>query len=88
MRERERERELEGGRGAPSFGGGVQGGRVVGASDPIGGIPAERPTQPGEVVATIFRGLGLDPTGHLPGPAGRPFPLVDIGNGPIEELFA
>ena len=69
-------------------GGGVQGGRVVGASDPIGGIPAERPTQPGEVVATIFRGLGLDPTGHLPGPAGRPFPLVDIGNGPIEELFA
>jgi len=68
-------------------GGGVQGGRVVGASDPIGGIPAERPTQPGEVVATIFRGLGLDPTGHLPGPAGRPFPLVDIGNGPIEELF-
>ena len=68
-------------------GGGVQGGRVVGASDPIGGIPAERPTQPGEVVATIFRGLGLDPTGHLPGPAGRPFPLVDIGNGPIQELF-
>ncbi|MBN01311.1 MAG: hypothetical protein CMJ77_19530 [Planctomycetaceae bacterium] len=69
-------------------GGGVQGGRVVGASDPIGGIPAERPTQPGEVVATIFRGLGLDPTGHLPGPAGRPFPLVDFGYGPIEELFA
>ncbi|MCP4189440.1 MAG: DUF1501 domain-containing protein [Planctomycetaceae bacterium] len=69
-------------------GGGVQGGRVVGASDPIGGVPADRPTQPAEVVATIFRGLGLKTDGHLPGPAGRPFPLVDIGNGPIQELFS
>ena len=69
-------------------GGGVQGGRVVGASDPIGGVPADRPTQPAEVVATIFRGLGLNTDGHLPGPSGRPFPLVDIGNEPIKELFS
>jgi hypothetical protein len=69
-------------------GAGVQGGRVVGRSDPIGGVPAERPTSPPEVVATIFKGLGLDSHAHLPGPAGRPFPLVDIGNGPVEELFA
>ncbi len=69
-------------------GAGVRGGRAVGRSDPIGGVPAERPTSPPEVVATIFKGLGLDSHAHLPGPAGRPFPLVDIGNGPIEELFA
>tara|TARA_R110002096_G_scaffold29509_5_gene88940 strand:- start:6261 stop:7472 length:1212 start_codon:yes stop_codon:yes gene_type:complete len=68
-------------------GGGVQGGQVVGASDPIGGFPAERPVDPAEVVATIFHSLGLDPEGHLPGPAGRPFPLVDFGNEPIRELF-
>lgn len=68
-------------------GGGVQGGQVVGASDPIGGFPAERPVEPAEVVATIFHSLGLDPEGHLPGPAGRPFPLVDFGNEPIRELF-
>ena len=24
----------------------------------------------------------------LPGPAGRPFPLVDFGTQPIKELFA
>ena len=68
-------------------GGGVQGGRVVGASDPIGGVPAERPTSPPEVLATIFHSLGLDLDDHLPGPAGRPFPVVDIGHGPVTELF-
>jgi len=68
-------------------GGGVQGGRVVGRSDPIGGYPAERPVAPNEVVATIFRSLGLDLEAHLPGPAGRPFPLVDSGTHPVEELF-
>lgn len=68
-------------------GGGVQGGRAVGKSDPIGGVPAERPTQPGDVVATVFRSLGLDLETHLPGPAGRPFPLVDFGRHEIHELF-
>jgi hypothetical protein len=68
-------------------GGGVQGGRVVGRSDPIGGVPAERPIEPSEIVATVYRSLGLDLTTKLPGPAGRPFPLVDYGVREIEELF-
>lgn len=68
-------------------GGGVQGGRVVGASDPIGAVPADRPTEPPEVIATIFHSLGLSLDQHLPGPAGRPFPLVDIGFREIRELF-
>jgi hypothetical protein len=68
-------------------GGGVQGGRVVGRSDPIGGVPAERPVEPAEVVATIYHSLGLDLETPLPGPAGRPFPLVDTGKHPIHELF-
>ena len=65
----------------------VKGGRVVGASDPIGGFPAERPVAPGDVVATIFDSLGLDPKALLDGPGGRPFPLVDFGADPISELF-
>ena len=68
-------------------GGGVQGGRAIGASDPIGGVPADRPTDPSEVVATIFHSLGFDIHSHLPGPAGRPFPLVDFGKNEIKELF-
>jgi uncharacterized protein (DUF1501 family) len=68
-------------------GGGVEGGRVVGRSDAIGGYPAERPIAPNEVVATIFQSLGLDLETTLPGPAGRPFALVDSGTRPITELF-
>jgi hypothetical protein len=68
-------------------GGGVQGGRVVGKSDTIGGFPAERPVVPGDIVATIFHALGLDHASLLPGPAGRPFPLSDFGTAPISELF-
>jgi len=68
-------------------GGGVQGGRVIGRSDAIGGFPAERPVGAGELVATVFHSLGFDIEQHLPGPAGRPFPLVDFGTKPITELF-
>ena len=68
-------------------GGGVKGGRVVGKSDEIGAYPVERPVSPAEVVATIYHSLGLDLTTELPGPNGRPFPLVNYGTQPIKELF-
>ena len=68
-------------------GGGIKGGRVVGASDPMGGVPAERPTQPNEVAATIFHAMGFDLEIELPGPGGRPFPIVDFGTHEIKELF-
>jgi hypothetical protein len=60
---------------------------VVGRSDPIAAVPAERPVEPAEVVATIFHSLGLNLEATLPGPAGRPFALVDFGKQPIRELF-
>src|SRR5687767_7231344 len=68
-------------------GGGVKGGRVVGKSDDIGAYPVERPVKPSEVVATVYKSLGLDLETHLPGPSSRPFPLVDFGTRPIMELF-
>lgn len=68
-------------------GGGVQGGRAIGASDPIGAVPADNPVGPAEVVATIFKSLGFDLETELPGPGGRPFPLVNYGTRPINELF-
>ncbi|MSR66256.1 MAG: DUF1501 domain-containing protein, partial [Pedosphaera sp.] len=66
---------------------GIKGGRVIGKSDDIGAYPVERPVKPNEVVATIYRSLGLDLDSHLPGPQQRPFPLVDFGTQPIKELF-
>jgi uncharacterized protein (DUF1501 family) len=41
-------------------GGGVRGGRVIGASDQQGGFPAERPVHPRELHATVVEALGLD----------------------------
>jgi hypothetical protein len=68
-------------------GGGVKGGRVVGASDSIGAVPHDRPVEPPEVVATILKSQGFSLTEHLPGPGGRPFPIVDSGFREIHELF-
>ena len=69
-------------------GGGIQGGRAIGKSDPVGAYPAERAVEPAEVVATIYKSLGFDLDTTLPGPAGRPFPLVDFGKHEVRELFA
>jgi hypothetical protein len=68
-------------------GGPLKGGRIVGESDELGYIPKTRPVTPGEVAATIFKGLGLDPHKELPGPQGRPIPLADFNLKQIEELF-
>jgi len=68
-------------------GGPLQGGRVVGESDELGYTPKSRPVTPGEVAATVFRGLGLDPHKDLPGPQGRPLPLAEYSLQPIKELF-
>ena len=69
-------------------GGGIAGGRAIGKSDPSGGYPAERAVEPAEVVATIYKSLGFNLDTTLPGPNGRPFPLVDFGKHEIKELFA
>ncbi|MCA9176250.1 MAG: DUF1501 domain-containing protein [Planctomycetales bacterium] len=43
-------------------GGGVQGGRVIGASDNMGAFPANDPQKPENLAATIYRALGLPKT--------------------------
>lgn len=68
-------------------GGPIRGGRIVGESDELGYRPKSRPVTTGEVAATLYRALGLDPHRELPGPQNRPIPLVDFGVEPIRELF-
>lgn len=68
-------------------GGPIRGGRVVGESDELGYRPRSRPVTPGEVVATLYRALGIDPHHELPGPQNRPIPIADFGIQPIGELF-
>ena len=47
----------------------------------------DSPVAPNNAVATIFKSLGFDLEEELPGPSGRPFPLVDQGTEAIDELF-
>ena len=68
-------------------GGPIKGGQVVGESDELGYAPKTRPVTPGEVAATLYAGLGLDPHKELPGPQNRPLPLAEYSLKPISELF-
>jgi hypothetical protein len=67
-------------------GGGIKGGQVVGASDEIGAAPQDHPVNPAEVAATVYHLLGIDLELELPGPQGRPLPVVVRGTQPIMEL--
>ncbi len=66
-------------------GGGVQGGRVIGASDSFAGEPTDRPVSPAELVATVYHALGIPTTTTIPGPTGTPVRIVEAD--PIRELF-
>jgi uncharacterized protein (DUF1501 family) len=66
-------------------GAGVRGGQVVGASDPTGAEPKDRPITPAEVAATIYCALGINTKMQLPGADGQPMPLVEAE--PIRELL-
>lgn len=67
-------------------GGGVQGGRIVGSTDAKGERPKDRPVTPGDLHATIYRVLGVDPYQNFLDRSGRPIPAVDSGAA-IHELF-
>jgi hypothetical protein len=66
-------------------GAGVQGGKVVGASDAQGGLPSSTPYSPCDLAATMFAALGLDPADHYHDLANRPY-AISPGQ-PIAELF-
>jgi len=67
-------------------GGGLKGGRIVGASEPRGGDVKDRPVTPQDLLATIYRALDIPLDLHFPDASGRPVSIVGAGK-PIEELF-
>lgn len=67
-------------------GGGVQGGRVVGATDSKGSEPIENAKTPMDVLATLYRHLGVDWTRTYDDLSGRPHPILPEGK-PIDELY-
>jgi len=68
-------------------GGGIRPGFVYGASDKTGAFPADRPATPGDLVATLYHLLGIDPTGEQYDALNRPHRIIPKGEV-IRDLIA
>ncbi len=66
-------------------GGGLQGGRIIGASEKWGGGVHERLVTPLDLLATIYHTLGVVLETHYEDASGRPVSIVGSGR-PIREL--
>ena len=69
------------------FGGGTKRGVVVGQTDKHAAWPADRPVSAGDMVATIYQLLGIDPTLTVPDLDGRPVHICH-GGSPVAEAIA
>ena len=58
-------------------GGNLNTGQIIGASDPNGGVPVDRPYRPENVLATLYHHLGIDPAITLTDNTGRPRYLLE-----------
>ena len=67
-------------------GGGVKGGRIVGATNYRGEFPTDRPLRPGDIHHTIYHVLGVDPAATFLDHSGRPIAAIDHGSL-IQELM-
>jgi uncharacterized protein (DUF1501 family) len=66
-------------------GGGLPAGRVIGATDPHGEAPVDRPVRPEDLAWTLLSRLGVDSNREFRTPDGRPMRLLASG-GPIPGL--
>ena len=67
-------------------GAGIRGGQVIGASDKNGAYPATAPFTGGDLTATMFHLLGIDPNGFFSDNLNRPHPITK--GEPIAAMLA
>ena len=67
-------------------GGGLKMGQAVGASSARAEYPKDRPYKVAQVLATIYRAVGVDPAMTFPNGTGRPMSVLD-DREPIAELL-
>jgi len=68
-------------------GGGVKGGRVIGASNARAERPATTPIGPEDLAATIYHSMGIAPQTEFLSPEGRPLPILPAKAKVIRGLF-
>lgn len=57
-------------------GAGIKPGAVYGSSDKIAAYPQSLRVEPGDIAATMFSAIGIDPEGHYLDAFDRPFPIA------------
>jgi hypothetical protein len=60
---------------------------VYGTSDKSGAYPIAHPVSPGDLVATIYQQLGVDPEATVPDQVGRPMSITH-GGQPVRAILA
>ena len=68
------------------YGGGLRMGQVVGATTRKGEFPIQSPVSPQDLLATIYRSLGINPHQEFHDFSGRPIPILPFGK-PIRDLI-
>lgn len=68
-------------------GAGIRGGTVYGASDSQAAFVKDNPVSTGDICATIYQCLGIDPALMVPDRTNRPMPIAN-GGTPIHEILA
>jgi uncharacterized protein (DUF1501 family) len=69
-------------------GGGIKGGQAFGRTSKDGLAVEDRPTSAPDLMATVFRALGIDPRKQNSSNVGRPVRLADASARPLEEVLA
>jgi hypothetical protein len=67
-------------------GGGMRMGQVVGSSNARGELPRDRRCTPSQVLSTIYRAVGIDPSQTFPNQTGRPMYVLE-DRQPLTELL-
>jgi hypothetical protein len=68
-------------------GAGIHGGSVYGASDAQAAYVKDRPVSTGDICATIYHALGIDPQMRVRDPFGRPIEIAH-GGMPVREILS
>src|SRR5213079_742634 len=66
-------------------GGPIKPGLAFGESDSRGAFPKSSPKRPQDVLATMYRFLGVDPKVQYNDASGRPHPVLPFGE-PLDEM--
>lgn len=67
-------------------GGGTKPGTVLGTSDRIGAYPVEHPVSTGDLAATVYHLMGIDPEATVPDHLHRPIPIAH-GGKPLTPIL-